>query len=111
MRSQGNWLLKSRRHFLFIEKVFAGAGCAGERVAQASRIVVEIVRKALGQIRFTVQFRRWVDEKFLGWITRKRHLYRDIGVGIAFAETFLYAAAATVLIRRLGSGLITATRK
>ena len=92
----------SRRRFPFIEKVFADAGYAGDRVAQASRIVVEIVRKAPGQIGFAVQPRRWVVERFFGWITRNRRLYRDVEASIASAEAFLYAAAAMILVRRLG---------
>ncbi|MBE7182387.1 MAG: hypothetical protein INR71_14485 [Terriglobus roseus] len=40
----------------------ADAGYAGKRVAQASRIVVEIVCKVTGQVCFAVQPRRWVVE-------------------------------------------------
>lgn len=41
-------LAGSRSRFPFIEHAFADAGYAGERVAKASRIVVEIVRKMPG---------------------------------------------------------------
>ena len=95
-------LMGSRNRFPFIERAFADAGYAGERVAQASRIVIEIVRKASGQIGFAVQPRRWVVERFFSWITRNRRLYRDVEARIASAEAFLYAASAMVLVRRLG---------
>ena len=95
-------LVGSRNRFPYIERAFADAGYAGERVAQASRIVIEIVRKAPGQIGFVVQPRRWVVERFFGWITRNRRLYRDVEARIASAEAFLYAASAMILVRRLG---------
>jgi transposase len=53
-------LRSSRRSFPFLEKVFADSRYAGERVASATRITVEIVRKAVDQVGFTVHKRRWV---------------------------------------------------
>ena len=43
----GGWALLSlsRRLFPFIERVFADSGYAGEKVAKATLIAVEIVRK------------------------------------------------------------------
>jgi putative transposase len=46
--------------FPFIERVFADGGYAGERVATATRIIVEIVAKSPDQIGFAVLPRRWV---------------------------------------------------
>ena len=40
----------------------------GPRVAAASPIHVEIVRKQKGQVGFTVHARRWVVERFFAWI-------------------------------------------
>jgi len=56
----GPLLAASRARFPFIERVFADGGYAGERVARATRITVEIVRKQAGQVGFAVQPRRWV---------------------------------------------------
>ena len=56
----GPLLSLSRRSFPFIERVFADAGYAGERVASATSVALEIVRKAPDQIGFAVQPRRWV---------------------------------------------------
>ena len=51
----GPLLRASRRPFPFIEKVFADAGYQEPRVAQASSIAVEIVRKLPRQFAFVVQ--------------------------------------------------------
>lgn len=53
-------LVKSRNRFPFIERVFADSAYAGEQVANATQIAVEIVRAKPGQIGFAVQPRRWV---------------------------------------------------
>jgi transposase len=58
-------LQASRGAFPFVERVFADAAYAGERVANATRIVVEIVKKRPDQIGFDVLPRRWVVERFL----------------------------------------------
>ncbi len=68
----GPLLAASRRPFPFIEKVFADAGYQGPRVATATRIAVEIVRRKPDQIGFAVQPRRWVVERFFAWINRNR---------------------------------------
>jgi transposase len=58
----------SRRSFPFIKRVFSDSGYAGERVAKATVIAVEIVRKNPDQVGFAVQPRRWVVERFFAWI-------------------------------------------
>jgi putative transposase len=97
----GPLLAASHRPFPFIEKVFADAGYQGPRVATATRIAVEIVRRKPDQIGFAVQPRRWVVERFFAWINRNRRLWKDAEATIASATAFLYAAAAMVLIRRI----------
>ncbi|WP_422679862.1 IS5 family transposase [Chelatococcus albus] len=97
----GLLLAASRRPFPFIEKVFADAGYQGPRVATATRIAVEIVRRKPHQIGFAVQPRRWVVERFFAWINRNRRLWKDAEATIASATAFLYAAAAMALIRRI----------
>jgi transposase len=95
-------LRSSRRSFPFLEKVFADSRYAGERVASATRITVEIVRKAVDQVGFTVHKRRWVVERFFAWLGRNRRFYRDVERLISSAEALLYAASAIILIRRIG---------
>ena len=58
----GPLLCASRGSFPFIEKIFADSGYAGEKVATATVIAVEIVRKSPDQVGFAVQPRRWVVE-------------------------------------------------
>src|ERR1700719_1822611 len=53
-------LLQASRGLLpFIERVFADSAYAAERVANATSIIIEIVRKHVGQIGFAVHPRRW----------------------------------------------------
>ncbi len=98
----GPLLKASRPRFPFIERVFADSGYAGPRVAKATRITVEIVRKQAGQVGFAVQPRRWVVERFFAWLGRNRRLAKDFEATVASAEAFLYAASAMLLLRRLG---------
>lgn len=95
-------LRASRASFPFVERVFADSAYAGERVANATRIAVEIVRKIDGQVGFQVHKRRWVVERFFAWIGRNRRFSRDVEKLISSAEAFLYAASTTILLRRLG---------
>lgn len=95
-------LLKtSRANFPFIERAFADAAYAADRVAAATRIAIEIVRKPVGQVGFAVHPRRWVVERCFAWLGRNRRLARDFEATIASATAFLYAAAVMLLTRRL----------
>ncbi len=98
----GPLLNASRRSFPFVEKVFADSGYAGERVARATIIAVEIVRKNPDQVGFAVNPRRWVVERFFAWIGRNRRLAKDFEATIDSARAFLYAASVMLLVRRLG---------
>jgi putative transposase len=98
----GPLLRKSRRSFPFIEKLFADGGYAGDTVASATSIAVEIVRRKPDQVGFAVQPRRWVVERFFAWINRNRRLAKDFEASIASAKAFLYAASIMLLVRRLG---------
>lgn len=96
-------LLKaSRSLYPFIERTFADSSCAGERVATAAIIAVEIVRKQAGRVGFAVQPWRWVVERTLAWLGRNRRLARNLEATIASATAFLYAASTMPLTRRLG---------
>ena len=85
----------------FVERVFADSAYNAERVAHATSIVVEIVRKLPDQVGFAVLPRRWVVERFLAWINRNRRLAKDFEATVASATAFLYAASVMLLIRRL----------
>ena len=95
-------LLKaSRALYPFVERAFADAGYAADRVATATRILVEIVRKPAGQVGFAVHPRRWVVERFFAWINRNRRLAKDFEATVASAQAFLYAASIMLLTRRI----------
>ncbi len=94
-------LRTSRGSFPFIERVFADTAYAAERVANATSIIVEIVRKLPDQVGFAVLPRRWVVERFFAWINRNRRLAKDFEGTIASATAFLYAASVMLLTRRL----------
>ena len=87
----------SRHIFPFIQRVFADSGYAGEKVAKATLIAVEIVRKNPDQVGFAVQPRRWVVERFFAWIGRNRRLAKDFEATIDSARAFLYAASVNPL--------------
>ncbi len=97
----GPLLQASRPSWPFVQLAFADSGYKGPRVAAASTIRVEIVRKPEGQVGFAVHARRWVVERFFAWINRNRRLAKDVEATIASAEAFLYAASAILLLRRL----------
>jgi transposase len=99
-------LLKaSRASFPSVERAFADSAYAAERVAQATRIAIEIVRKHPDQVGFAVHPRRWVVERFFAWIGRNRRLTKDFEATIASAEAFLYAASVMLLTRRMARAL------
>jgi transposase len=94
-------LQASRARFPFIETVFADSIYAGEKLANATTIAVEIVRRLPDQVGFQVLPRRWVVERFLAWINRNRRLAKDFEGTIASANAFLYAACVMLLTRRI----------
>jgi transposase len=85
-----------------VELCYADGGYAGPRVANASPIRIQVVRRADGQVGFAVIARRWVVERFFAWINRNRRLAKDFEASISSAEAFFYAASAMLLIRRIG---------
>jgi len=91
--------------FPFIERAFADAAYAGERVANATRIAIEIVRKPADQVGFAVHPRRWVVERCFAWLGRNRRLAKDFEATVASATAFLYAASVMLLIRRLARSI------
>jgi transposase len=95
-------LLKaSRSRFPFVRCAFADTAYAAQRVAEATSIAIEIVRKPPGQCGFAVQPRRWVVERLFAWLNRNRRLAKDFEATIASATAFLYAASVMLLSRRL----------
>ena len=98
-------LRSTQAQFPLVRHAFADGGYDYQRVANATSIVVEIVRKLSGQVGFSVLPRRWVVERFLAWINRNRRLAKDFEASIASASAFLYAASVMLLIRRLARSI------
>jgi putative transposase len=94
-------LKASRARFPFVKTVFADSVYAGEKVANATVVMVQIVRKLADQVGFQLLPRRWVVERFFAWINRNRRLAKDFEATIASATAFLYAACVMLLTRRL----------
>ena len=97
----GPLLRASRLSWPFVALGYADGGYAGPRVAEASPIRIEVVRKADNQVGFAVIARRWVVERFFAWINRNRRLAKDFEATIESVEAFLYAASSVILLRRL----------
>jgi putative transposase len=87
----------SRCSFPFIARAFADMGFAGNGPANATAITVEIVRKPPDQVGFAVHPRRRVVERFFGWISRNRRLWKDPEATLASTGAFLYAASVMLL--------------
>jgi transposase len=94
-------LQASRRSFPFVELAYADTAYSAERVADATCIAIEIVRKPADQVGFAVHPRRWVVEPCFAWLNRNRRLAKDFARTVESALSFLYAASAMLLIRRL----------
>jgi putative transposase len=94
-------LRASRRRFPFVLRASADAAYAARRVAEATCIAIEIVRKPKDQVGFAVHARRWVVERCFAWLGRNRRLAKDFEATIASATAFLYAASTMLLVRRL----------
>jgi transposase len=94
-------LRASRRPWPFVECVWADSAYRGKRVGAASPIRVEIVTGPPNQSGFIVQKRRWVVERTFAWIGRNRRLARDYERHASTALSFVFLAAAWVLMNRV----------
>ena len=105
-------LRTSRPWFPFIERVFADTAYAADRVANATRIIVDIPRKLPDQVAFAVLPRRCVVERFSRGSTATvgQPVSRSAGQPdqprnfegtLASATAFLYVASVVLLTRRL----------
>jgi transposase len=73
----------------------------GKAGAEATSIVVEIVKRQPDQTGFAVLPRRWVVARFFAWINRNRRLAKDFEATIKSAAAFLCVASAMIFVRRL----------
>jgi transposase len=97
-------LTRARMAMPSIVLVWADGGYAGRAVAfarQFLRIILEIVRKPVGQRTFEVLPRRWVVERTLSWLVRCRRLDRDYERLPEHAEAMVKWTMIGLMTRRL----------
>jgi transposase len=94
-------LRSSRGAFPFIKKVFVEISFAGDKVATAAVIAVQIVRKNPDWVGFAVRPRRSVVERYFAWTVRNRRLTKNFEATVDSARAFLYATSVILLVRRL----------
>ena len=63
-------------------------------------MILEVVKRSVGQTGFAVIRRRWVVERTFAWIIKNRRFVRDYEQLTAVAETLITIAAAATLLRR-----------
>lgn len=80
---------------------YANSAYASPRVAMATSVGIQIVRKFADQTDFVVHPQRWVIERTFAWLNRNRRLAKDFERTIRSATAFLYAASAMLLTRRI----------
>ena len=90
-----------------VVKVWADGGYSGPKLALALAALpaapdLEIVPKPDGQQGFAVLPRRWVVERFFGWLGRCRRLAKDYERRVTSSLAWLQLAIIRILIRRLG---------
>ena len=90
-----------------VRKIRADGGYEGPKLAAALAPMpdapdLEIVPKPDGQQGFAVLPRRWVVERFFGWLGRCRRLSKDFERTISSALAWLQLAIIRILLRRLG---------
>ena len=64
-------------------------------------VIVTVVSKPEGQAGFLPLPRRWVVERFLGWITRGRRLVRDYERNPAYSEAWVHLASVHRMLKHL----------
>ena len=97
----GPLMLASRRIFPFIQRVFADSGYAGEKVAKATLIAVEIVRQ--NRIRLGLLLTRGAGSSngFSRGSGEIADFAKDFEATIESTRAFLYAASIMLLVRRI----------
>ncbi len=90
-----------------LQKVWADGGYRGPKLAQALAAMpdapdLEIVTKPKEQKGFEVLPRRWIVERFFGWLGRCRRRAKDDERRLESSLAGLQRAVIRILVRRLG---------
>jgi hypothetical protein len=84
--------------------LFADGAYAGPLVDWANahlNLIIEVVKKLVGQVGFVLLPRRWVVERSLAWLARNRRLVKDYEELPECRESWLYLASIRLLLNRL----------
>jgi transposase len=99
-------LRRARRLFPFIERIFAGGGYAGEKMALAvwrtGTWKLEIVKRSDAS-GFEVLPKPWIVEGTFAWISRNRRLARDFERYATTVVAFVRLAMIRIMLRRLAA--------
>ncbi len=76
-------------------------GDLGEEIETTLGIRVVVVSRAPGQGGFVPLPRRWVVERFFGWLTHCRRLARDYERDPAYSEAWVYLAEVHRVLKHL----------
>ncbi|MDH6228998.1 transposase [Streptomyces sp. MJP52] len=90
-------------HHPRVTKAWAGSGYKNAAVEHAATrgIDLEVVHRTPGSHPFTVQPRRWVIERTLGWLMHHRHLARDHETHPHRSAAMIHIATIDLMSRRL----------
>lgn len=98
-------LTEARRHFVFIEKIFADGGYQGQAtaiaVANIGQWEIEIVKRSDQAKGFVVLPMRWIVERTFGWFGRCRRLAKHFECLTRTALAFIRLAMIRLMARRL----------
>lgn len=88
-----------------LKKIWADAAYRGKELAGWCKAQgdwdLEVVERTSGVRGFSVQSKRWVVERTLGWLSRNRRMSKDYERKVQTSETFIEVAATRLLLRRL----------
>lgn len=84
-----------------LSRFFADGGYAGQKLADAvDRLAIEIVNRS-DTHRFVALPRRWLAERTIAWLSRRRRLAKGWEATIASSEAWLLIASVRRMTRRI----------
>ena len=91
-------------HYPRLELIWGDSHYGGDLDAELQMtygIRVQVVGRPSGQVGFVPLPRRWVVERFFGWLTRCRRLARDYERDPAYSEAWIHIAVIHRLLKHL----------
>jgi transposase len=91
-------------HYPLLVLIWGDSHYGGDLIAEVQalyRIAIRVVSKPADQVGFVPLPRRWVVERFFGWLAHCRRLARDYEREPAYSEAWVYLAEAHRLLKHL----------